>query len=675
MNSLESWSGIGSELLLMMLLHFVWQATVIVGVVLLVKHCLSASWVRTQYSISVAGLFLIVLAPVVTCLYYLADVMFRNELVEPMSIATAHAGGLVAGRFASQGIFQTVFVWFSEYRLFWLGGWSLGVALFSLRLVIGLNYSWRIRTRYKALPSHLEPVASRLKELMGLPETLVIAVSNEVSQAVATGLFKPMILVPAAWISHLPCAAIEAVLAHELAHVCRWDLWINFVQKVTETFFFFHPLVWLLSKMISFEREACCDRKAIEITNQPLHYLETLTQIAQAQKSNYREQINLQLGTSFQGEKRMNLLRRAKLILEPAALGPSLPIRFLALFTCFGILGGYGTYALGLTPAALTTNQDYYERDHDHDHDAHDHDHHDHDHDEHPHEHDHDFQHAHDHIGKHEENEHRARFYFKSDDEQPHAEHRSDQPRQFRWKHKEYERASAGGENRFYFKSGRSGGGDLKARLAKILESSQSAEVSNEELVKKILAATNDYERAWRISKDDDFNERRALFVERLQQDRSHVETQRAKMRPYSPRENGHRYHVERNEVRSVPNALKWMEKEKTSDRGSDSSELGGLIRELQAEVKQLRREVNRLQDKKIPGDRDVTVQRYWHRDPRYRKDPTSKTSDRGPSGDSPEAMGEGAEVRSAKPRNKNLFWKKMEDRPDDSDRSDGNEK
>jgi len=39
-------------------------------------------------------------------------------------------------------------------------------------------------------------------------------------------------------------AAIEAVIAHELAHIRRLDAFVIFFQIATETLLFYHPAVW-----------------------------------------------------------------------------------------------------------------------------------------------------------------------------------------------------------------------------------------------------------------------------------------------------------------------------------------------------------------------------------------------------------------------------------------------
>ncbi len=56
---------------------------------------------------------------------------------------------------------------------------------------------------------------------------------------------------------------LEAVIAHELGHIKRFDVAVNFLQMIAETLFFFHPAVWWLNRRIRADREDCCDDVAI----------------------------------------------------------------------------------------------------------------------------------------------------------------------------------------------------------------------------------------------------------------------------------------------------------------------------------------------------------------------------------------------------------------------------
>lgn len=156
--------------------------------------------------------------------------------------------------------------------------WICGVALLSSRLLFGWIGVWQIRRRGISAPGWLVEQTQRLAaELrMACPE---LEVSHRVQEAIALGFLRPMILLPAAWVTQMPPDMLEAVLAHELAHIRRHDLWINLFQRIVETLLFYHPAVWWLSRRLRIERELCCDELVVRVTQNPLRYAETLEHI------------------------------------------------------------------------------------------------------------------------------------------------------------------------------------------------------------------------------------------------------------------------------------------------------------------------------------------------------------------------------------------------------------
>jgi D-alanyl-D-alanine endopeptidase (penicillin-binding protein 7) len=69
----------------------------------------------------------------------------------------------------------------------------------------------------------------------------------------------------------MPVALVEALLAHELAHVRRWDYLANLLQRLIEALLFFHPVIWWLSTRMRTEREQVADELAAEVLNDPSH--------------------------------------------------------------------------------------------------------------------------------------------------------------------------------------------------------------------------------------------------------------------------------------------------------------------------------------------------------------------------------------------------------------------
>jgi TonB family protein len=70
---------------------------------------------------------------------------------------------------------------------------------------------------------------------------------------------------------------LEAVLAHEIAHIRRYDYLVNILQIVAETLLFYHPAVWWASARIRHERELCCDDLAVRSCGDALCYARALT--------------------------------------------------------------------------------------------------------------------------------------------------------------------------------------------------------------------------------------------------------------------------------------------------------------------------------------------------------------------------------------------------------------
>jgi beta-lactamase regulating signal transducer with metallopeptidase domain len=94
---------------------------------------------------------------------------------------------------------------------------------------------------------------------------------------------KPVVLLPVSLVSSIPLPQLEAILAHELAHIRRHDFIINLAQTLMETLFFYHPAIWWLSRRIRVEREHCCDDLVVKLFNNGVDYGRALLAIEQLQ--------------------------------------------------------------------------------------------------------------------------------------------------------------------------------------------------------------------------------------------------------------------------------------------------------------------------------------------------------------------------------------------------------
>ena len=110
-------------------------------------------------------------------------------------------------------------------------------------------------------------------------ETVRLKSSTLINTPVVVGYIKPTILFPIALINQLSIVEIEAILAHELAHIKRHDYLLNIIQILIETIFYYHPAIWFISSKVRFERENCCDDLAIDKIGSSVSYAKTLIKL------------------------------------------------------------------------------------------------------------------------------------------------------------------------------------------------------------------------------------------------------------------------------------------------------------------------------------------------------------------------------------------------------------
>jgi hypothetical protein len=160
--------------------------------------------------------------------------------------------------------------------------WAAGAYLIGLigmvaRLVLGFAASARMRRQGETVKTTAWTGGlSRMGAAIGVRVQPALQWSRDVAAPVIIGFVKPVILLPVSLASRLTPAQVEAVLAHELAHLKRRDTWSLAVQRVSETVLFFHPAVWWMSRRMEAAREEACDDLVLAAGCDPADYAEAL---------------------------------------------------------------------------------------------------------------------------------------------------------------------------------------------------------------------------------------------------------------------------------------------------------------------------------------------------------------------------------------------------------------
>jgi len=142
--------------------------------------------------------------------------------------------------------------------------WFCGVVALSLRLASGWLLTRQLGSvGTSSVPDACREAVARLAARLRISRPVRVLESAVVQVPAVIGWLRPVILLPASALTGLTPLQLDALLAHELAHVRRYDYLVNLVQSVIETLLFYHPAVWWVSQQVREEREHCCDDLAV----------------------------------------------------------------------------------------------------------------------------------------------------------------------------------------------------------------------------------------------------------------------------------------------------------------------------------------------------------------------------------------------------------------------------
>ena len=282
------------------LLQFVWQGAVVGVLTALLLLALRRSASDVRYVVSAVGLALMLTLPVVSGVQ-----KFQSLRAEASAAAAADAPVFTqaegrardaqrtvpatpasAGReTADRGSALSTSRVLPSLRLepllpALILTWIVGVSMLSLRLLTGWIWVQRLRARGTApAAAEWQRMATRLSRRLHIARAITLLESTLVDVPTVIGWLKPVVLLPASAVAALSPQQLEAILAHELAHIRRHDYLVNLLQTLVETVLFYHPAVWWLSRRIRIERENCCDDLAVSLCGDPVAYANALADL------------------------------------------------------------------------------------------------------------------------------------------------------------------------------------------------------------------------------------------------------------------------------------------------------------------------------------------------------------------------------------------------------------
>jgi len=299
------------------LLHFLWQGCVIAAAVYAVGWLLQRTSATVRYWLHVGALLLMVACVSVTFvivsvsqdkglttsaigfahtphkldgtgIYVRPEPDLPTDDLERVELTTERPGSLsdtdqpgdvavIDGEHADglASILAGISPWLTAF-------YFVGVAVMLFRLMRSFSSGHRLRRESTAVDDDvLLAMIKRQARLVGLKTAPAVVFCSHVTVPTVIGVLKPMILLPASLAMGLAPQQLEALLAHELAHIRRFDLVVNLLQRLIEAFLFFHPAAWFVSRRVSIERERACDDTVVAAGWQRVNYADALVRMAE----------------------------------------------------------------------------------------------------------------------------------------------------------------------------------------------------------------------------------------------------------------------------------------------------------------------------------------------------------------------------------------------------------
>jgi beta-lactamase regulating signal transducer with metallopeptidase domain len=351
------------------LIDFVWQGTLVACATALLLALLRTARPQLRYAVVCAALLLCAALPVAGTVERVLAVQANAGGDASLSLTPSHlpqvlmradrsGGATHALVTAAQSLSRLQATLASRLPLVILI-WACGAAALALRMLLGLLWVGRLRRQGRARSNaHWQARLDRLGRSMGVARRVTLGLVDGIASPVTAGWWRPVVLVPASLVSGMPPDLLEALLAHELAHIRRHDYLVNLIQGAIEILLFYHPGVWWLSRRIRIEREQIADDIAASTLGEPRRLALALSELDLFQLS------TPQLALAAQGG---NLMSRIKRLVrpesEPLNWKLALPILGLALCAALSTHAGTARAAAPAEPAVHKIHNNGHSRD------------------------------------------------------------------------------------------------------------------------------------------------------------------------------------------------------------------------------------------------------------------------------------------------------------------------
>lgn len=261
------------------LLHFCWQGTLVAFLLAFTLGFLRGRSPQLRYAASCVALMMMVVLPAITFARLASETRLANKSIVTLTTENSRTSNVqfdLGGRTEPwldriTSLLDRTLPWITTL-------WFSGFILLLSRLQMGVLVTRRMRSHAtQPAPAELQTHLDDLMQRLGVAQAVQLVQSAMVQVPTVIGWLRPVILLPVGCMAGLSPVQVQAVIAHELAHIRRHDYLVNVLQSVLEALLFYHPAVWWVSKQVREEREHCCDDLAVRVSGDSLAYAKALS--------------------------------------------------------------------------------------------------------------------------------------------------------------------------------------------------------------------------------------------------------------------------------------------------------------------------------------------------------------------------------------------------------------
>ncbi len=297
-------------------IHSLWQGTLLAVLLSILMMALEKRSARFRYEVACGAMFTMLMMALATFIIYLDQDSNMVEITATLMSDCANPSVVITNEEHNflQSNFQNIITFFDQQLPLIVNVWLIGFLFFVVRMTGGFIQLRQLRHQGNfPADAQLQNKLNQLIRRSPLQRSVKVMESALVKVPILLGHLKPLILIPIGTINLLTEEEVEAVLAHELAHIIRRDFSMNIFFTFVEILFYYHPGVWLIAATIRSERENCCDDLALYLCKKPLAYARALYKLEEAHQAARLPGLAL----SFSSKKKQLLHRVRRILNQP----------------------------------------------------------------------------------------------------------------------------------------------------------------------------------------------------------------------------------------------------------------------------------------------------------------------------------------------------------------------